>query len=517
MNKKLVIDVSHWDGDINLKSWKKDRDCWGVIVKAGGNEDGLGRYTDSRYETNYNKAVAAGLHVGAYYYSVSTTTEEAKKDAKHFLGLLKGHSFDMPVYYDVEDQRQLSLGRRKLTDVIKAFVDAVQAEGYKGGVYIQGSGWTNCVYSGELMGYADWIAAWMASWPSYAKEGEVGMWQQGSMNLKTGKVAYADVSGNVDCNWCIIDYPAQLSKAKKEASKGGTIERLMEIAYADLGYDASKDPEQGSKAGRYCAKLMGESWLAGPSTQIWWCCMWVSMILDKAGVKCPGFPTQNTDLAWNGGASKRAVSRDNIRRGDILIFDWDFNTTSTDHVGFATGTPRNGYVSTIEGNVQNAVKEKVRPLSSIRYAIRPQYSDATAIGDSETLVVKNPTQNNKRLDVDGIGGYNTVYEWQSQMGTYTDGEISDQDRRWYVYYEGIVSVTFGKGGSSLVKAVQAKVKDDKVSGAYDGIWKKSTTFKVQQWLKQHGYDLGICGIDGSFGHDSVCALQRSLNDGAWKS
>lgn len=514
--KWLGIDVSHWDGDIDIKRWKHDRGCEFVIVKAGGNERGLGRYRDSRYDENYNKAKACGLHVGSYYYSVSKTVDEARADAEHFMGLLKGHSFDMPVYYDVEDAEQLAIGQRALTDVIKAFVDTLNSHGYYGGVYIQGSAWTGCVHKDELLGYADWIAAWGGGWPSYA--GDIGMWQQGSMNVGTGAIVYDDVDGNTDLNWCVVDYPSRITGEWKnnttphDKSEGGTVEALMEVAYDDLGYYAPSDPERGSKAGRYCAELMGEDWLAGPSTEIWWCCMWVSMVLDKAGVKCPGFPSQNTDLAWNGGASSRSVDKASIRRGDILIFDWDFNTTATDHIGFATASPENGYVKTIEGNVGNAVREKVRPLSSIRYVVRPQYSDAApAAIQTDKTNVKNPSQNGKKLELDGIGGYNTVYEWQSQMGTPKDGKITGQVSSNYKYFEGIVSVGFGGEGSALVRAVQHRVGADE-----DGIWGRQTSTRVQQWLIDAGYSCGGCGADGYFGHDSVYALQRSLNDGKWK-
>lgn len=258
---------------------------------------------------------------------------------------------------------------------------------------------------------------------------------------------------------------------------------------------------------------MGEDWLRGPSTEIWWCCMWVSMIMDKAGVKCPGFPSQNTDVAWNGGAKSRAVDKSGIRRGDVLIFDWNFNTTATDHIGFATASPKNGYVATIEGNVGNAVKEKVRPLSSIRYVLRPQYADAEPAAIKTAKVkAKSPTQTSEKLDVDGIGGYNTVFEWQAQLGVITDGEVSGQDRDTYEWFEGIVSVDFGGEGSKLVCAVQARV-----GATVDGILGRETSEMLQSWLIAHGYSCGKCGVDGRFGHDSVCALQQSLNDGAWKA
>ena len=521
--KELVIDVSHWDGDIDIKGFKHLRNCWGVIVKAGGFETNLGRYRDSRFEDNYNKALACNLHCGAYYYSVATTIEAARKDAEHFMGLLKGKRFDLPVYYDVEDKRQFALTPRQLTDVIKTFVDYLNDHGYYGGLYTGGSAWLNNMYNAELLDYADWIAWWRAQWPYEA--GDIGMWQQGSINLQTGEVAYADVSGNTDLDWCIIDYPDRIvngyknncspndmipSEEEAAMADPGTLDKTMKLAYDDLGYYAPADPLPGSKAGRYCAELMNEPWMAGPSTEIWWCCMWVSMILDKANVKCPGFPSQNTDLAWNGGAKTRAVSKDQIQRGDILIFDWNFNTTATDHIGFATGSPRNGYVNTIEGNVGNAVKEKVRPLSTIRYVVRPLYSDAAQGGTVDTNI-RNPTQNGMKLDIDGVGGYNTIYEWQSQLCQATTGSIYGQYRPNYGYFEGIVAVSFEANGSPLVNAIQAKV-----GASIDGIWGHETSIKIQEWLENHGYKCGTAGIDGYFGHDSVVALQKSLNDGKWK-
>ena len=504
MERKLVIDISHWDGDIDLKAWRDKRGLWGVVIKAGGREAHLGRYTTSTFERHYKKAKEAGLHVGAYYYTITTDVANAKKDAEHFAAHLVGKKFDMPVYMDVEDAGQFKLTTRGLTDVIKAFCDVLDKKGYKAGIYTGGSAWLNEVYRSELFKYADWIAWWRSKWPTEA--GEIGMWQQGGMRLSDGDIHYGDKQGYTDVDWCVVDYPAMLSGAKivEERSDKGTVEAVMREAYADLGYYAPNDPEQGSKAGRYCAALMKQPWMAGPSTSIWWCCMWVSMIMDKAGVKCPGFPSQNTDVAYNGGARKNEVAKSNIKRGDILIFDWNFATTSTDHIGFATASPSNGCVKTIEGNVGNAVKEKVRPLSSIRYVIRPSYA---ASYETEVIRPNGPSQNGKKLDVDGYAGYNTIFELQTQLGTYADGIVSGQIRRNYEYFENVVSVSFGGEGSAMVKAMQAKV-----GAEVDGYWGSATSAKVQDWLSKQGYE---CKADGYFGPESVKALQRSLNDGKW--
>lgn len=211
MQKKLVIDISHWNGGIDLAAWKAKHNLWGVIIKAGGYEnlkDGWQQYRDSKFEANYAKAKAAGLHVGVYYYDATTSTTQAKKNAAHFLTLIKGKDFDLPCYMDVEEASQLNLAKRTLTDIIKAFCDAVKAGGRYAGLYTGGSAWLNNMYNSELFQYADWIAAWRATWPTYA--GDIGMWQQGSMSYATGAIAYRWVSGYVDVDWCVVDYPTRI-------------------------------------------------------------------------------------------------------------------------------------------------------------------------------------------------------------------------------------------------------------------------------------------------------------------
>ena len=515
--QKLVLDVSHWDGNVDFKAWKNKHGLWGVIVKAGGQESGLGRYKDSMFETHYKNAKSAGLHVGAYYYSIAWNESTAKQDAKHFVNITNGYEFDMPLYIDMEDPEQLAVGKDKLTNTAKAFMDIVEKAGVKAGIYTGGNAWLYQFNNGELLPYADWIAWWISHWPDQA--GDIGMWQQGSMNYSNGKIALDDVSGNIDCNWCRVDYPNDISNDKKTVKKvketkptpivksGPTADDVIRIAEGELGYYAPNDPEPGSKYGRGMAKVTGESWMAGPSSESWWCCIFVSWVTYEAGVKVPGFPSQNTDLALNNGARTKLVKNVNdIKRGDILIFDWNWATDATDHIGFAKASPNGGTVSTIEGNVGNAVQNKIRNLNTIRYVIRPDYGGANI----EPEVVKN-NKNGGKLDVDGSGGYNTILDWQDQLGTPCDGEINGQDYNNWKYFPGISKVTWEESGSALVSAVQRKVGVDD-----DGIWGYDTSGAVQQFLVDNGYSVGDAGVDHCFGGDSVRGLQQSLNDGLWK-
>lgn len=525
--KELVLDISHWDGDIDLNAWKQKRGLWGVIIKVGGNETRLGRYKDSEFERNYEKAKKAGLHIGFYYYTVSTDTENANIDANHMIDLIGNKSYDLPWYMDVEDSRQYALGRRKLTDVIKSFCKTLIAAKKYAGLYVNGSTWLEKVYPEELRDYANWIAWWRSAWPSEA--GDIGMWQQGTIRLSDGHIVFDDVSGYVDCDWCVIDYPSRIKNgwikqqnteepktnqngSKTEEKKMGKASDVINAAYGELGYCASDDPNPGSKYGRWMAELFNESWLAGPSREVWWCCMFVSWCLNKAGVKVDGFPTYNTDLALKGGAKKYAVDKKSVQYGDIVIFNWDWNGT-TDHIGFATGKFDGTGFPTIEGNAStsNAVKEMYRQLGNVAYVLRPPYSDYTN-STGNTLSVTAKPKNNRdggKLDVDGIGGWNTVIDLQHICGTVEDGWIDGQHTNDKDYHWGMSAIRYGDGGSNLVKALQKKIgiKNNR------GYWDSGTSEALQKYLKKLGYKIDI---DKYFGRESVKVLQQAINDKKFK-
>lgn len=274
-----------------------------------------------------------------------------------------------------------------------------------------------------------------------------------------------------------------------------TADDVIRAADGELGYYAPADPEPGSKYGRWMASLWGEDWLAGPSSEIWWCCMFVSWCLDQAGQAVPGFPTYNTDLALGGGARSLCVDRYDIQRGDILIFDWNWGTAATDHIGFAIDSRNGDYVDTIEGNVGNAVQYKTRGIGSIRYVIRPDYSG------SAPQPAPDP---DATLDVDGYLGVCSVTKWQAQLGSpYVDGIVSGQWRGNQQYLERLVSVSWGAEGSEMVKRVQRKLGGLQV----DGIIGPETVKSIQRFVGTE--------IDGYLGPDTASAIQRTLNDGRW--
>ena len=209
--RELVIDVSHIDKNIDLSAWKARRGIWGVIVKVGGYEviDRTKGYPEkfenSWYKRHCDSVSSLNLHMGGYYYSVATDVETARRNADHFADLLRryGYRFDLPLYVDVEDPTQLSIGRRALTDVITAFIKRVRENGFNCGLYTSRSALTECMYGKELEGYPLWIAEYSDRCRTDIAH---GMWQFGAMNLD-GDVFWGDKAGYVDSNWCYVDYP----------------------------------------------------------------------------------------------------------------------------------------------------------------------------------------------------------------------------------------------------------------------------------------------------------------------
>ncbi len=86
----------------------------------------------------------------------------------------------------------------------KAFCGALEAAGYFAGIYISRSSAQTMLTSEVANRYALWLAEY-GSKCNYS--GAYGMWQYSS----TGRVP--GINGNVDCNYCYVDYPSVI-KAK---------------------------------------------------------------------------------------------------------------------------------------------------------------------------------------------------------------------------------------------------------------------------------------------------------------
>ena len=71
------IDVSVWQGDIDFAKVKASGIRFAIIRAGYGNGN-----TDTRFEQNYSRAKAAGLPIGAYWYSYARAETSAPHSSK---------------------------------------------------------------------------------------------------------------------------------------------------------------------------------------------------------------------------------------------------------------------------------------------------------------------------------------------------------------------------------------------------------------------------------------------------
>ena len=166
------IDVSVWQGTIDFNAVRNSGVDF-VIIRAGYGTSSKDKY----FEENYRNAKAAGLHIGAYWYSYADSFSEAAQEAEMFLSVLAGKQFDYPVFLDMEEKKQIEAGTDFCSGLIKTFCDRLEAAGYFAGFYTSASFARSVVTDAVPKRYCYWCAQW-ADACSY--EGSCGIWQHSS-------------------------------------------------------------------------------------------------------------------------------------------------------------------------------------------------------------------------------------------------------------------------------------------------------------------------------------------------
>lgn len=187
------IDVSTWQRNID---WQRVKAAGikAVIIRAG-----FGVTKDNQFENHYAGARAAGLHIGAYWYSYAYDTDKAEREANACAAVLSGKSFDIPIYYDMEEDDQMPLGRSTMTAIACRFLDTLKSKGYRVGMYSSPSWFTDFLdYDLLRSKYSIWLAHW-ANKHSRACD----IWQYGEDGSVDGVPGNCDV--DVIMNWDVIN------------------------------------------------------------------------------------------------------------------------------------------------------------------------------------------------------------------------------------------------------------------------------------------------------------------------
>jgi GH25 family lysozyme M1 (1,4-beta-N-acetylmuramidase) len=207
------IDVSVHQGNID---WQKVKNA-GIdyaILRCGYGSD-IASQDDTQFARNMAECEKVGMPFGVYLYSYANSVEKAKSEAQHVLRLIGNHKLQYPIYYDLEDSKTTGkCSNALILEMAKAFVDTLEAKGYWVGIYAN-TYWNNTYLTDK---WYDTKARWVAQYASKCTyNGDYGMWQYSSKGKVDG------IQGNVDMNYCYVDYPTQVKLAGKNGYKATTV------------------------------------------------------------------------------------------------------------------------------------------------------------------------------------------------------------------------------------------------------------------------------------------------------
>lgn len=229
----LGIDVSKYQGTINWAEVKASGVDF-AMIRVGYRAKSTGEiFEDPTARYNMQEAQAAGIKIGAYFFSSAITQDEAREEAAFTADIIARYKITYPVAFNCEDfrspdSRQNGLDAAQRTQLACAFLDEISAAGYTPMFYAS---------KGELEGNAEWntdtLAAkykiWVAQYPdqpypdtaSSSYSGSHDMWQYTSQGTVAGIPKKTDVN---------IAYFGYLQEAEaKDATPAETVEANPEV------------------------------------------------------------------------------------------------------------------------------------------------------------------------------------------------------------------------------------------------------------------------------------------------
>lgn len=202
------IDISEHQGEID---WGQVKGA-GIdfaMIRAGYRTYGGGIVTiDENFTDNLQKANAAGIDTGVYFFSQATSTEEAIEEADAVLDAISGCNITYPVVYDWEmifddNARTDDVSVETLADCCIAFCERVKSAGYTPMIYQNKSTAMHKLDLPRLKDYDFWLAEY-GDKPTYYYKYDI--WQYSSSGTIPG------IEGRVDLNLSFRNY------GKKEIS-----------------------------------------------------------------------------------------------------------------------------------------------------------------------------------------------------------------------------------------------------------------------------------------------------------
>lgn len=195
------IDVSKHQENINWEKVAADGVDY-AFLRVGYRGYGTGAVlVDECFHQNAKAANAAGVAIGAYFFSQALNAEEAVEEAELAIEALKDYDITYPVAIDLEDvpaeARTSGMTREEYTDVAIAFCERIKEAGYTPMIYCNSRWFTMNLDLSQLTEYDKWFAQYYNR-PFFPYDFQV--WQYTSAGEVDG------IQGNVDLNISFVRY-----------------------------------------------------------------------------------------------------------------------------------------------------------------------------------------------------------------------------------------------------------------------------------------------------------------------
>ena len=218
MTIRKLIDVSKYQGVIDWETVAASG-VWGAIIRAGFGSEAS--QADPYFRANYDRARAAGLKVGAYWYSYAIDEADARQEASACLTVLGGRGLDLPLFFDQEETR-VPVIRRSV--IFRAFVEEI-GPAIPVGYYTYHNYLQQIVTADGKVPVSDCL--WIADYRTSADARKIwgcDIWQYTS----TGSVP--GISGNVDINQYYDEEDTNMEYITIGPASAGDIQALLDKA-----------------------------------------------------------------------------------------------------------------------------------------------------------------------------------------------------------------------------------------------------------------------------------------------
>lgn len=176
------------------------------------------------------------------------------------------------------------------------------------------------------------------------------------------------------------------------------VDRVLKRAAGEIGYSRWNDKNKGTKYARETQPALWpkDKWLL--ENGISFCDIFITWVFWKEDLLdiLPAGASYNTDYRASKGGR---VSKKQAQPGDILVYDWNWRTASTNHVGILEKVSGSRPVA-IEGNTSpgnsgsqgngGGVYRRTRRWDQVRHVIRPRWNNAAPAKPAAKPVVSKP-------------------------------------------------------------------------------------------------------------------------------